>query len=78
MKEGERFKNVFVALLTGVMRPSGIEPDPPRWQRDVLTDILWPLPSSSFLIFINLFREDSVSILVGRSSEQVSFLKFKL
>jgi len=30
------------------------------------------------LIFINLFREDSVSILVGRSSEQVSFLKFKL
>lgn len=26
----------------GRMRPSGIEPDPPRWQRDVLTDILWP------------------------------------
>ena len=24
------------------MRPSGIEPDLPRWQRDVLTGILWP------------------------------------
>lgn len=27
------------------MRPSGIEPDSVRWQRTVLTDILWSLMS---------------------------------
>ena len=36
------------------MRPSGIEPDPPRWQRDVLTDILWPRMNASKKDFIKV------------------------
>lgn len=60
---GHRLKELrFLVPLTSwisqaqfQMRPSGIEPDLPRWQRDVLTDILWPRTTSSFRIFIKLF-----------------------
>ena len=32
----------IISQAQSKMRPSGIEPDSPRWQRDVLTDVLWP------------------------------------
>ena len=34
------FKNLYTKSQDRFMRRSGIEPDSPRWQRDVLTDIL--------------------------------------